>query len=107
VVAVDDRAEARRRGIGRPSKAEPFREWIGKALEPEPELPTLELLRRARLAGYDGQKTAFYGLVQSLRRVPKTPQVRFEGVPGEFTQHDFGEVDVRFVDGGRKRVRCG
>jgi transposase len=105
VVAVDDRAEARRRGIGRPSKAEPFREWIGKALEPEPELPTLELLRRARLAGYDGQKTAFYGLVQSLRPVPKTPLVRFEGLPGEFTQHDFGEVDVRFVDGSRKRVQ--
>lgn len=104
VVAVDDRAETRRRAIGRPSKAEPFRDWIAKSLEPEPELPTLELLRRARLAGYKGQKTAFYGLVQSLRPTPKTPLVRFEGLPGEFTQHDFGEVDVRFVDGRRKRV---
>ncbi len=30
--------------------------------------------------------------------------VRFEGLPGEFSQHDFGPVDVRFVDGRKKRV---
>ena len=30
--------------------------------------------------------------------------VRFEGLPGEFSQHDFGHVEVRFVDGSRKRV---
>lgn len=30
--------------------------------------------------------------------------VRFEGLPGEFSQHDFGHVDVRFVDGRTKRV---
>jgi hypothetical protein len=30
--------------------------------------------------------------------------VRFEGLPGEFTQHDFGHVDVRYVDGRRRRV---
>jgi len=32
------------------------------------------------------------------------PVVRFEGLPGEFSQHDFGHVDVTFVDGRRKRV---
>jgi transposase len=105
VGSADDRVEAKRRGIGRPSKAEPFRSWIVDALKPEPELLTLELLRRARLAGYSGQKTAFYALVQSLRPSPQTPLVRFEGLPGEFTQHDFGEVDVRFVDGHRRRVQ--
>jgi hypothetical protein len=30
--------------------------------------------------------------------------VRFEGLPGEFSQHDFGEVDVRFVGGAQQRV---
>jgi hypothetical protein len=29
---------------------------------------------------------------------------RFEGLPGEFTQHDFGEVDVRFLNGTQRRV---
>ena len=32
------------------------------------------------------------------------PVVRFEGLPGEFSQHDFGHVDVAFVDGRKKRV---
>jgi hypothetical protein len=30
--------------------------------------------------------------------------VRFEGLPGEFSQHDFGHVDVTFVDGRKKRL---
>jgi hypothetical protein len=30
--------------------------------------------------------------------------VRFEGVPGEFSQHDFGQADVRYVAGRTERV---
>jgi transposase len=37
--------------------------------------------------------------------VPVAPLVRFEGVPGEFSQHDFGMVTVRFTTGGTERVR--
>ena len=32
------------------------------------------------------------------------PLVRFEGLPGEFSQHDFGQVDVRFVNAAPRRV---
>src|SRR6201996_6575158 len=65
---------------------------------------SLELLRRARLKGYAGGKSAFYELVASLRPPVAQPVVRFEGLPGEFTQHDFGHVDVRFVSGAIRRV---
>lgn len=27
--------------------------------------------------------------------------VRFEGLPGEFSQHEFGQVDVENLDGAR------
>jgi hypothetical protein len=70
----------------------------------EPELLSLEVLRRARIAGYTGGKSALYALIASLRPVAARPVVRFEGLPGEFTQHDFGHVDVRFVDGTKKRI---
>jgi hypothetical protein len=30
--------------------------------------------------------------------------MRFEGLPGEFSQHDFGEVIVRYLDGSTERV---
>ena len=92
--------------IGRPSKVESFRKWVEGALEREPELPTLEVLRRAREDGFEGGKSAFYAMVAELRPPPKPkPMVRFEGVAGEFTQHDFGQVWVTFVDGRRTKVQ--
>jgi transposase len=99
-----DADETRRRGIGRPSKAEAFRGFIVKVLTDEPHLLSLEILRRARLDGYGGGKSALYGLIASLRPKPAPPVVRFEGLPGEFSQHDFGHVDVRFMDGSTKRI---
>jgi transposase len=102
---ADDSAERRRRKIGRPSKAAAFADRVQQWLAEEPDVPTQELLRRAMSDGYDGAKTAFYSLVNGLRPTRSAPIVRFEGLPGEFSQHDFGEVDVRFVDGRKKRVR--
>ncbi len=104
VVAPDDAAEREKRGIGRPSKAEPFRGFVAKLLAEDPELLSLEVLRRARLDGYPGGKSALYALISSLRPRPTRPLVRFEGLPGEFAQHDFGHVDVRFMDGTTKRI---
>ena len=65
---------------------------------------SLEVLRRARLRGYDGSMSAMYQLIAELRPKQARPLVCFEGLPGEFSQHDFGEVEVRFVDGRRRRV---
>ena len=104
VSGLDDAGERERRGIGRPSKAEPFREFVVKLLAAEPELMSLELLRRARLTGYAGGKTALYDLIASVRPKESRLLVRFEGLPGEFAQHDFGEVDVRFLNGSVKRI---
>ena len=92
------------RSIGRPAKAEPYRSRVTGWLGEEPALLSVELLRRAKLAGYDGGKSAFYTLVRELRPVRPRPMVRFEGLPGEFTQHDFGEVVVRFLNGTTRRV---
>ena len=104
VTKADDAIERRERKIGRPSKATPFAARVSAWLADDPDLPTQELLRRAIEAGYDGHKTAFYALVSGVRPPRATPVVRFEGLPGEFSQHDFGHVDVRFVDGRTKRV---
>src|SRR5206468_297306 len=54
--------------------------------------------------GYAGGKSALYELIHAIRPKPTRLITRFEGLPGEFTQHDFGEVDVRFLDGTTKRV---
>jgi transposase len=104
VDSTDDAAERRARRVGRPPKAAGFADNVRAWLADEADLPTQELLRRAKEAGYAGSKTALYALVAGLRPPRATPVVRFEGLPGEFSQHDFGHVDVRFVDGRTKRV---
>lgn len=93
-----------RRAIGRPSKAEAYRGLVTALLTNEPQLLSVELLRRAKLAGYDGGKSALYALVRDVRVLTPRPVIRFEGLPGEFTQHDFGEVIVPFLNGTTRRV---
>src|SRR5215468_1088209 len=104
VVHVDDAAEREKRQIGRPSLVENFRKLIVAILEEKSDLPSLEILRRVREAGYPGGKTALYALVASLRPKGVKPLVRFEGLPGEFSQHDFGQVDVEFLNGVIRRI---
>src|SRR6516164_1829356 len=104
VVHVDDEAERNKRQIGRPSTVQNFRKQVLGILAESPDLPSLEILRRVREAGYQGGKTALYDLVASLRPKPAKPLVRFEGLAGEFSQHDFGEVDVTFLDGSSRRI---
>jgi transposase len=101
---VDDEAERERREVGRPSKVEGFRKSVRKILEETPALPSVEILRRARLEGYQGQKSALYQLIKELRPARVELVTRFEAVPGEFTQHDFGEVKVTYLDGTVENV---
>ena len=93
------------RGVGRPSTVEVYQDHVERILKEEPALPTVEILSRLRGLGYNGGKSAVYELVKAIRP-PKTesPEVRFEGVPGEFSQHDFGSVRVNYADGSSAKV---
>jgi hypothetical protein len=56
VVHVDDEAERGKRQIGRPSTAQNFRKQAVGILLETPDLPSLEILRRVREAGYQGAR---------------------------------------------------
>ena len=74
-------------------------QWLDK------NLLVTRMLELARADGehpYTGGETAFYDYVRKVRRARKqTPRdlaLRFEGVPGEFLQIDWGEVrDMAFT----------
>ena len=68
VVHVDDAAERAQRQVGRPSTVANFRKPILEILQHEPDLASLEILRRVREAGYEGGKTALYALVDVYKR---------------------------------------
>lgn len=97
-------ATAPARGVGRPSVARAFASHVQEIFKTEPTLPTVEILRRVKLQGYTGGKSALYQIVAALRPREVEPVVRFEGVPGEFSQHDFGQVDVKYLDGRKERI---
>jgi hypothetical protein len=64
----------------------------------------MEILHRVRERGYRGGKSALYNLVALLRSPATGPMVRFEGLPGEFSQHDFGSLRVPYVNGRAERL---
>src|SRR5205085_6177923 len=77
--------------VGRPSATAAWADRLGGWLAEDRGLPGMELLRRAHEGGYRGGKSALYELIRRLRPTPAVPVVRFEGVAGEFSQHDFGQ----------------
>jgi len=106
VQQVDDAKERTQRRIGRPSMAEPFRALVQKLVTEEADILSVEVLRRARLDGYRGGKSALYQLVAAVRPPRHVRMMmRFEGLPGEFSQHDFGQVKVQFEDSNVHKVR--
>ncbi len=79
---VDDAAERARRGIGRPSLVEDSRKPIVELLEQESDLKSVEVLRRMRLAGYTGQKTALFALIAAVRPKDRTPRCALKACLG-------------------------
>jgi transposase len=105
VTDLADTSQAKKRGVGRPSKVAPFEPQIKEILDQEPSLLGVEVLRRLRLDGYTGGKSAVYEMVRDLRPADVKITTRFEGLPGEFTQHDFGETRIAFLNGTHETVR--
>ena len=57
----------RPRSAGRPSTVAPYEPLVAQWLREHPDLSGVEVLRRVRLAGYRGGKSALYELVRRLR----------------------------------------
>ena len=101
-----DEAEARRRrGLGRPPVPEAVRQRLRELLGADAEAPPLEVLRQLREEGTPLGVSTFYRLFRLEKaQLPAELMVRFEGVAGEFAQFDFGQTEVRLLDGRTSRV---
>ena len=82
ITTIDNAAERARREVGRPSTAEAYREVLVQALTEEPTVRTVELLHRARQAGYTGGKSAVYALAQTLRDAGRDAAGPIRRAPG-------------------------
>jgi transposase len=89
-----EKAPSRRR---RASKADPYRaqieRWVGEGLS---SVRMLELAREDPVQPYTGGRSVFGEVVRRVRRETERAAadvpVRFEGLPGEYLQVDWGEV---------------
>jgi transposase len=78
--------------------------WIAEAI---PTTRMLELARQDPAAPYAGGGSTFYRFVAKLRaegEAGAAPVIRFEGLPGEYVQWDWGEARVRLGGSLIKRV---
>ena len=67
VKSLDDAAERKRRGIGRPSVVDSYRRFINRLLEKNPQISPAEIIRRVEAKGYDYGKSAMYVFVRQIR----------------------------------------
>src|SRR5690606_23259526 len=105
VEEADDSEARRRRAVGRPAVPEGVRSRLKDLIVADPEAPPLEILRQLREEGTPLGESTFYRLFRLEKEaLPSELMVRFEGVAGEFAQFDFGQVDVRLLDGRKKRI---
>jgi transposase len=99
-----DPPRRRQRASALEGRREAVRSWIAE------ELPTtrmLELARQDPAAPYAGGVSTFYRFVARLRaerEAGAAPVIRFEGLPGEYVQWDWGEARVRLGGTLVKRV---
>lgn len=99
-----DKALERKPRAKRPSKLEPYTEYIMQRLA-EGVDNCMVLLRELRQQGYTGGYTIIKEFVRPLRRrAPSRATRRFETSPGEQAQVDFGSFAYRTPDGQARRV---
>lgn len=103
--SADDTEARRLRRVGRPPVPESVRQRLRELVAADPGAPPLEVLRQLREEGATLAESTFYRVYRvEKEQVPAELMVRFEGVPGEFAQFDFGVADVRLLDGRSKRI---
>jgi transposase len=84
-----------------------IQQWLDQNL---PVIRMCELARADADHPYTGSETAFYDYVRKMRRArqypPQNVAIRFEGLPGEYLQIDWGEVrDMALTNPGETRTR--
>lgn len=76
----------------RPSKLDPFKEYLTERLREFPELCAVTLFEEIRARGYEGGQTRVNTFTRPLRVPRREPVVRFETEPGHQAQVDWAHL---------------
>ena len=90
---VDKKPQPRNRESAAAVYAEQIDQWLDQGI---PVKRMMEMAQKDKKQPFAGSETAFYDYVRKMRRkrqqAPANVALRFEGLPGEFLQIDWGEI---------------
>jgi transposase len=94
--------------IRRPSKLDPFKEEIQRLLEVDPKASSAVILQRITPQGFDGGSTILKDYLHTLRgRIKKKEAfIRFESLPGEQCQVDWGHFGSIVYGETKRKLYC-
>lgn len=91
----------------KPSKLDPFKEYLINRLSDYPLLSSTVLLEEINQMGYTGKHTILCDFLQSHRfHPPSLPEWRYETKPGVQAQVDWAECRYTLPDGITRKVFC-
>jgi len=88
----------------RPSKLDPFKDYIIQRLSDFPELSCERLFKEIVAQGYTGKKTILKDFTKPYRLRRKEPIVRFETLPGQQAQVDWAELGTHWIKGEKVKL---
>lgn len=88
------------------SKLDPFRDHIKKFLKQDPDVKATVILQRIQAKGFDGEVTIIRRYLQKLRGKKKSrePFIRFESLPGEQVQIDWGHFGSLTYENAKRKL---
>jgi transposase len=100
--------QPKRPPIIRPSKLDPFKEEINRLLQIDPKASAAVILQRIAPLGFDGRMTILKDYLHSLRGRLKQKEafIRFESLPGEQCQVDWGHFGSIVYGDTKRKLYC-
>jgi transposase len=98
----------KRPAIKRASKLDPFKEEIKRMLEIDPKASAVVIGQRIASLGFDGEITIIRNYLRKIRGTSKgrQPFIRFESLPGQQCQIDWGHFGSLAYGTTKRKVYC-
>ncbi len=90
----------------RPSKLDPFRDYINERLAKYPKLPAGVLFRELKDRGYSGKLRILEAYVAGIKKKTEEAFLRIETLPGEYAQVDWANCGIVQIGNAIRKLSC-
>ena len=90
----------------RPSKLDPFRDYINERIEKYPQLPASVVYEEIKRRGYNGKLRILEAYLQGSKKKTKETFLRIETLPGEYAQVDWANCGTVQIGNAIRKLSC-